>query len=210
VAPRPGWLRVVSLLGGLVLLVLAWVVLAFFSVPSRAGGWLPTTLVLLLPLLALTLGAGIGRRWWGSVATAVVVALLVGGWAYRTAPPDPGRLAALARDVGVPAGWREVSAMPGGSTWGLFGDWPHFDAVYAVPGAPRSAAEAFTARLEADGWHRDEGWANPSRADAPWTYQVWRDGPRTVTLNVEPPGGEGRRYDTSVPADRTKVSLYYE
>ena len=209
-APRPLWLRVVSVLGGLVLLVLVWLVLGFLSVPSQAGGWLPTTLVLLVPLTTMLLGAGIGRSWVTSVVMAVALALLVGAWSYRTAPPEPERLEALAQDVGVPAGWHEVSSMPGGSTWGLFGDWPHFDAVYAVPGAPRRAASAFTARLEADGWDRDEDWVNPSRTDAPWSYQVWRHGPRQVTVNVEPPGGEGRQFDTSVPADETKVSLYYE
>ncbi|MGZ4490583.1 MAG: hypothetical protein ACXVEU_07350 [Nocardioidaceae bacterium] len=207
-APRPLWLRIVMFLTGLLYFCGTWLVLGILSVPSQAGGWWPTALAFLPALLTLVVGTGIGRRWWASLAAVPVLALALGVWAYDTSPPEPERLAALARDVGVPDGWRTVSAETGGSTWGLFGDWPRFDGVYATDESPRRAAAALAAHLEAAGWDHETPTGQWMRAH-PVTYQEWSNGRWQLSVSISGPRAEGRQYDTSVPADATEVSLGY-
>ncbi len=211
-AARPTRVRVLGALVGLVLLVgggLTWLVVGLFSVASAAGGWLPAAVWLLPGLLTLSVGVGIGRRWWSSVAGAVAVALLLGTWMYQTAPPDAERLRAVAVEVGAPMGWRRISDEASGNTWCLWNDCPELRYVYATPDPAERVAAEFTARLEADGWHRDEAW-DRVRPEDPVSYQVWHHGRWQVTLDILRVGSRGRVYDTTVRPDLTEVDVVYE
>ncbi len=206
--PRPLWMRVIGVLLALFWLGAGWLVTAIFSTASAAGGWLPTAAAFLPGLLLLTLMVGVGR-WPGAVAGATAVAVLIGAWAYQTAPPEPERLRAVAADVGVPDGWRKISDQATGNTWGLWNSYPEVRYTFAAAGPSQQVAEEFVARLEADGWDLDEDWVDTGRTDEPWTYQVWRRGRWKVTLNINTPAMDVP-YDAGVPADGNRVTVVFE
>jgi hypothetical protein len=201
-------MRIVGPVVALIWFAGAWLVTGFFSTASATGGWLPTAAAFLPGLLLLTLMVGVGR-WSVAVALAAGLALLIGVGAYRVAPPEPERLRAVADDVGVPDGWREISDEASGNTWGLWNSFPEVRYTYAAAGPSQQVAGAFVDRLEDDGWHLDDDWVNTSRTEEPWTYQVWRKSRWTVTLNINTPAMHVP-YDAGVPGDANQVTVVYE
>jgi hypothetical protein len=189
-----------------VLLVTAAAV-GLFEVAAREGGWLPSTLAFIVPLLALATGLGLGRRWWQRAALVLVIALALGASIYRMSPPAPERLAAAARDVGVPPGWQTVDEQVGGSTWGLFGDFPRYDAEYATTDPTRSAMQRYAALLEADGWERYDphlGYQPPAEL----LKTFWRSDRWLLSVTVRAPHSRGREYDGAVPPRLTEVDVH--
>lgn len=204
---RPLWLRVLSLAVGLPGLMVVFFVLSFFSVPSAEHGWLPTTAIVLPFVLAILAGVGLGRRWRVTAAAALALSLLLGVWTYRTAPPEPERLAAVAAEVGTPAGWRTISSTTGGNTWGLFADYPRFEATHATSESTDEAVAQYVELLEADGWERETQPPTSSPSDDT-IRQVWHRGRWALAFTVEPPGPERLTWHDQVAASETLVNVH--
>lgn len=98
-------------------------------------------------------------------------------------------------------GWRGGRGAPGRH----LAYWtapPEFDRLRAV------AAAAFAARLEADGWDRDDDRQLANR-DQPSTSQTWHHHRWTAHVNISPSGSPYRRFDETVPATDTHVMITY-
>jgi hypothetical protein len=206
--PRPLWLRVVSLVGGLLALAVAWLALGVFSVPSARHGWLPSALALLPGLALLAVGQGLAR---GRVAVghAALAALVMGSWTYHGAPPVHVRIEAVAEEVGAPPGWLRTDRFASGSMWGLFNDWPEVSYVYTSAGSVDQAAAGYTALLAAGGWEPDTAY----RAEPyPDTYRGrWERGRWNVVVSIDGPAAEEvRRFDGAAPEGRTRVRLVFD
>ena len=207
---RSVWVRVLTVVGGVVYAVVAFFALGFFGVPSGFHGWLPAALGYLPGLLLITVGIGLGR-WPVAVVWAVAAALLLGGWAYRQAPPIHERIEAVAADVSTPSGWTTIDdGSWTGGTWGLFGSWPEVTYTYATPDAPRVAADAYAARLEEAGWeHQTSHDGSPSGSPGV-VAQAWTKGRWTVEVRVAGAQSQPREFDTVVPDALTRVDLYFD
>jgi hypothetical protein len=201
-----GW-RIAGVLVGLLWLFGSWVVTGFLSVASEVGGWLPAALAYAPGVLLVAVWVK-PRRWPVGLVVGSAVSLALGVWSYQIAPPSFERLEVEATDVGVPDGWEPVRDEISGSTWGLWGAFPERRYIYSVPGDSRVVADAFTARLEVDGWDYDEEYADTSREER-WTYQVWRKGQRTVTLNINTPDGDAY-FEPGIDPDDNQVAISFE
>lgn len=203
---RPLSIRILSLAIGLPGLVGVFFVVNFFSVPSMEHGWFLTAAIV-VPFVFAVLGAvGIGRDWRATAAVALTLSLLLGTWAYRTAPPVPERLAAVAAEVGTPSGWRTIHSSAGGSTWGLFGDYPRFDATHATSAPAGEAAAQYVALLEADGWEHDtQQLAGPPTDDA--IRQTWRRDRWRLTFTIEPPAPERLGWEDEIGAGDARIHI---
>lgn len=209
VQSRPTWLRVVVGTVGLGYLMAAFIVLAFFEVPSGFHGWLPAALGYLPGLLVISLGMGIGR-WPVAVAWAAGAALAMGSGAHFVAAPVHERIEAEAAEVGTPTGWTVVEGGAWtGNTWGLWNSWPEVAYTYSTADSAQVAAEEYAALLEAEGWERD---TTDRRTDpGPGTIaQAWEKGRWSIRVRVAGPGSEPRQFDTLVPAPMTRVDVYVD
>lgn len=207
--PRPTWVRVIAGVLGTAYLVVAFVALWFFDVPSRSHGWLPAAVGYAPGLLLLSLGIGVGR-WQVAVASAVGCALAMGSWSYYVAAPTHERIEAEAAEVGTPAGWTVVEdGVWTGGTWGLWNSWPEVTYTCATDDPAQVAADDYSALLEANGWERE---TTGYRVDpSPGTIaEAWEKGRWNIELRVAGPGAESRQFDTVVPASLTRVDVYVD
>ena len=207
--PRPAWERVLTGVFGIGYLVVAFIALAFFDVPSGFHGWLPAALGYAPGLLLLSLGIGIAR-WPVAVAWAAGSALAMGSWAHYVAAPIHERIEAEATEVGTPAGWTAVGdEVVTGNTWGLWNSWPEITYTYATGDSVQVAAEDYAALLEAAGWERHTT-GYPVDPSPGTVAQAWEKGRWNIQIRIAGPGSKPRQFDTLVPPALTKIDLYVD
>jgi len=200
------WVRAAGVLMSVCVTILVSLLLAWDGTASASHGWLLAAAVLLPGLLLGAIAVGLGR-WYMAVAYSLGLALLVGGWMYRTSPPTHERIESVAVQVGIPEGWDRVTGEVTGSTWCLGGACPEIRYVYATADSDVETRRDLTVLLQANGWDKDD--ASATWQDDPENYQDWHKGRWHVTLNIRPVGAKGREYDTATPQDLTQVSLLY-
>ncbi len=157
--------------------VVGFLVTTFYSVPSGRVGWLWAGLVwvvvLVPPILVLR-----PRRRWRWLASAVVLAAVIGVWSWYSAPPTHDRLAGDFEDrVDLPAPFVEHERDETGNTWCL-GRCPELQVHYGTPQAWSSEEreEHLAKALAADGWEIEGTGANPTWRQGRW-YLVLTGGP---------------------------------
>lgn len=164
--PRSVWARGGALALGAFWVGAVFVVGTFLGVASPVGGWFWALLCFLPGLVGAARLGGV-RRWRDSLLVATAVSFVLGLGMYDAAPPSHGRIANVAEDVDLPAGWELESTDRSGNTWCWKG-CPEVATFYGVDEPPEQAAATFDEILTEAGWVG--GLQDPSFGDEPSEY----------------------------------------
>lgn len=195
------WVRGLALLLATFWVAAVFLVGGFLSIASPAGGWLYATLCFLPGLVAAASLGGV-QRWRDILLVATAASFLLGLGMYDNAPPDHGRIHAVAAQIGVPVdGWELEDSREYGDTWCL-GGCPEVVYSYAAPGSPDQAVATLDAVLDEHGWvggAEDPSSGRPPNDLDPEAVGRWSKGRWRVSLQV--PSEESRHgHDADVAA----------
>jgi len=198
---RPPWVRVLSIVLSVVWVGVVFVVGGFLTIASPVGGWFYATLCFLPGLVGTVLLFGVTRGR-DALLAASALSLACGFAMYQQAPPDHGRIEAVAEDAGIPvAGWELVGTGQSGNTWCWKG-CPEVAYYYAADGSPGEAMATLGATFEEAGWRGgllDPTYGRERSEYTPLSLGGWRKGRWEVELSVPPPAA---RFGWSAEVER--------